>query len=65
MYIPERRDFAEDPKEEILEIKDLWLGRLPTYDSTLQEVGILPTLVYFSPLGLEKRVFFRFRGLFR
>ena len=33
------------------EIKDFGLGRLPTCDTTLQEVGILPTLVYFHHKG--------------
>ena len=34
------------------EIKDFRLRRLPICTTTLQEVGILPTLVYFHPKGL-------------
>ena len=34
------------------EIEDFELGRLPTCATTLQEVRILPTLVYFHPKGL-------------
>ena len=33
------------------EIKDFGLGRLPTHAITLQEVGILPILVYSSLFG--------------
>ena len=33
------------------EIKDFGLERLSTRATTLQEVGILPTLVYFHPKG--------------
>ena len=39
------------------EIKDFGLRRLPTHVSTLQEVEILPTLVYF-PLWAKKKGFF-------
>ena len=48
-----KKDFTEDPNEEISgnrifdEIKDFRIGRLPTGATTLQEVEILPTLVYF------------------
>ena len=50
-YIPKRRDFAEYLKEKFKEIKDFGLGRLPTLAITLQEVGVLHTLVLFSPFG--------------
>ena len=33
------------------EIKFVGFRRLPTHSSTLQEVGIIPTLVYFPFLG--------------
>ena len=32
-----------------MKIKDFEIGRLPTSATTLLEVGILPTLVYFQP----------------
>ena len=34
------------------EIKDFGLGRLPTHATMLQEVGILPIMVYFHHKGL-------------
>ena len=34
------------------EIKDFGLGRLLTRATTLKEVGIFPTLIYFHPKGL-------------
>ena len=33
---------------------DFGLGRVPTHAITLQEVEILPTLVYSSPFGQKK-----------
>ena len=53
-----KKDFTEDPNEEILrnrifgEIKDFRIGRLPTHATMLQEVAILPTLIYFHPKEL-------------
>ena len=44
-------------KSEIWEIKDFKLGRLPTHAITLQEVGILPTLVYSSLFGQKNGCF--------
>ena len=41
------------------EIKDFGLGRLPTRATTLQEVGILPILVYFHHKGLISRKMWR------
>ena len=56
--IPKRRDFAEDPKEEIWgksKFSSLE-GVLETsyHSTTLQDVVILHTLVYFHPLGCFK-----------
>ena len=49
------RDFAEDPKEEILgKSKFLGLGgvlKTSYHSTTFQEVEILPTLVLFLTLG--------------
>ena len=55
-YVPKSWDFIENPKEEIwgkskAQAWELFL-RLSTHYSTLQEVEILPTLVYFHPKGL-------------
>ena len=55
MCTKKMRDFTEDPKEEIWgksKISGLG-GVLDTsyHSTTLQEVGILPTLVYFYPKG--------------
>ena len=60
MCVPKRRDFIEDPKKEIWG-KSMFSGLggvLETsYHSTmLQEVGVLPTLVYFQPWGCFKGV---------
>ena len=44
-WVPKTRDFAEDPRKEIQKIEVVGLRWLPTCSSTLQEVGILPTLV--------------------
>ena len=50
-YVPKNKDFAEDPKEEIWgKSKFSGLGGvLETFyhSTTLQKVGVLPTLVYF------------------
>ena len=55
-YVPKSRDFTKNPKEEIwgksnARAWEVFL-RLPTHSSTLQEVEILLTLVYFHPKGL-------------
>ena len=50
-WIPRTRDFVVDPRIEIWEIEVVGLRRLPTLSFTLQEVGILLTLVYFPLLG--------------
>ena len=39
-------------RRRFLEIKDFGSGRLSTRATTLQEVGILPTLIYFHHKGL-------------
>ena len=41
------------------EIKDFELRRLPTHATTLQEVGIFFTFVYFHPKGLVLRGLYR------
>ena len=55
-YVPKSRDFTKTPKEEIWGKSNAWAWevflRLPTHSSTLQELRILPTLVYFHPNGL-------------
>ena len=56
MYIPKLQDFIENPKEGIwgkskAQAWEVFL-RLPTHSSTLQEVEILHTLVYFHHKGL-------------
>ena len=52
-FVPKTREFAENPKEEIWgKSKFSGLGGvLETFDhsTTLQEVRVLPTLVYFHP----------------
>ena len=53
-WVPRTRDFVEDQRKEIWEIKVVGLRRLPTHSFMLQEVGILPTLVYFPLLGRLK-----------
>ena len=58
MYIPKMRDFIEDPKEEILGNQGFWAREASYHATTLQEVGILPSLVYFPPEGLFGCVFF-------
>ena len=50
-WVPRTRDFTEDPRKGIQEIEVVEFRRLPTHSSKLQEVGILPTLVYFTLLG--------------
>ena len=56
VYLPKLRDFTESPKTEIWGKSKAWTWevflRLPTHSSMLQEVGILPTLVYFHHKGL-------------
>ena len=55
MYIPKRRDFTQDPNEEISGNQFFFgLGGVleTSFGSTmLKEVKILPTLVYFHPKG--------------
>ena len=50
-HVQKRRDFTEDPNEEIWGHKRFWAYevflRFPTFSTTLQEVGFFPTLVYF------------------
>ena len=50
-WVPRTRVFTEDPRKEIREIEVVEFRRLPTSSFTLQEVGILHTLVYFPLLG--------------
>ena len=55
--VPKRRDFTEDLKEEIWRNQIFWVwSALETsyHSTTLQEVRILPTLVYFHPLDCFK-----------
>ena len=47
-WVPRTRVLVEDSKKEIQEIEVVGFRRLPTRSSTLQEVGILPTLVLVS-----------------
>ena len=47
-HIPKMRDFTKDLKDEILEIKDFRLRRLPIRSTALQEVDIFPTWFIFS-----------------
>ena len=53
MWVPKIRDFIEDPKEDIWgKSKFSGLGGVleTSFGSTtLQEIGVLPTLVYFQP----------------
>ena len=55
-WVSKRRDFTEDQREEILGNKNFsGLGDVLKTSfgfTTLQEVGILPTLVYFYHKGL-------------
>ena len=54
----QEREISSRIKErKFWEIEVVWFRRLPTRSSTLQEVGILPTLVYFPSLLWETRVF--------
>ena len=46
-WVPETKDFVEDSSEEFGEIVGFGSPGLPKALSSLQEVGILPTLVYF------------------
>ena len=49
-WVPKKRDFTEDSSEEIGKSNFLGLGGVLKTSfgfSTLKEVGILPTLVYF------------------
>ena len=50
-WVPRTRDFIEDPRKEIRKIEVAGFRRLSTGASTLQEVGIFPTLVYFPCMG--------------
>ena len=47
-----KKDFIEDPNDEILGSQRFRLGRLRTRATMLQEVGILPALVYSYFCGL-------------
>ena len=66
-WVPRTRDFNEDLRKEIREIKDFGLGRLPTRSSMLQEVGTLPTLVLVSIFLLifGLKMVERAKGLFK
>ena len=46
-YKKKMRGFTEDPNEEISGNRIFWARRLPTRATTLKEVEILHTLVYF------------------
>ena len=46
-WVPKRTGFIEDPKEEISKNQIFRAIGLPTCATTLQEVEILPTFVYF------------------
>ena len=48
MWVPRTRVLIEDPRKEIWEIEVFEFRRLPTRSSTLQELGILPTMVLVS-----------------
>ena len=48
----ERRISPNIQMRRFREIKDFGLGRLPTRATMLQEVGILPTMIYFNHKGL-------------
>ena len=55
--VPKTRSFTKDPKEQIWENQRFFFSyevflRPPTFSSTLQEVGILPTLVLPLLFGL-------------
>ena len=60
VHIPKMRDFIEDPKRELWGNHVFWayevLLGLPNLATALQEVGVLPTLVYFQPYGCFKGV---------
>ena len=47
--VPRIRDFSKDPRKE-MEIEVIGFRKLPTRSFTLQEVGILPTLVLVPTL---------------
>ena len=47
------------------QLKDFGLGRLPTCANMLQEVGILPILVYFSFLGMKMGISSSSQMIFR
>ena len=59
-WVPKMRDFTKDSKEDIWgKSKFSGLGGVlkTSFDSTtLQEIGVLPTLVYFQPWGCFKGV---------
>ena len=56
MYVLKTRSFAEDPKKEIWGNQRFWAYevflRPSTFSTTLQDVGILPTLILFPPFTL-------------
>ena len=56
VYVPKTRSFTKDPKNEIWGNQRFWAYevflRPSTFSTTLQDVGILPTLVLFPPFTL-------------
>ena len=49
VWVQKTWDFAEDLKEEVSGNQIFQARRLPTHAIKLQEIGILPTLILFSP----------------